>query len=57
MPLKDALPPGEANIAPGKLSAGQRNGIEAATAGRVFRWDFQQGINQSALVVLSPVTG
>jgi hypothetical protein len=57
MPLKDALPPGEANIAPGKLSAAQRNGIEAATAGRVFRWDFQQGINQSALVVLSPVTG
>jgi hypothetical protein len=57
MPLKDALPGSGANITPARLSAAQRNGIEAATAGRVFRWDFQQAANQSALVVLSPVTG
>jgi hypothetical protein len=57
MPLKDALPPGEVTITPSTLSAAQSNGIEASTAGRVFRWTFQQAANQSALVVLSPVTG
>ena len=57
LPLKDALPPGEVDITPAKLSAAQGNGIEAATAGRVFRWEFQPSANQAALVVLSPITG
>jgi hypothetical protein len=56
-PLKSVLPPGQVNITPTRLTPRQANGIEALTAGRVFHWDFQQAVDQSALLVLSPVTG
>jgi hypothetical protein len=56
-PLKDVLPPGEVKITPSTLTSQQANGIEALTAGRVFHWDFQQAADQSALLILSPVTG
>ncbi len=56
-PLKEALPPGEVKMTPSTLTPEQANGIEALTAGRVFHWDFQQAPDQSALLVLSPVTG
>jgi hypothetical protein len=56
-PLKDTLTPGEAKITPSTLTPAQSNEIEALTAGRVFHWDFQQAVDQSALLVLSPVTG
>jgi hypothetical protein len=56
-PLKDTLPPGETKMTPTKLAPAQANAIEALTAGRVFHWDFQQAVDQSALLVLSPVTG
>jgi hypothetical protein len=56
-PLKDVLPPGEEQITPSSLTSRQANGVEALTAGRVFHWDFQQAVDQSALLVLSPVTG
>ncbi len=56
-PLKAVLPPGEVQITPSTLTPKQANGIEALTAGRVFHWDFQQAVDQSALLVLSPVTG
>jgi hypothetical protein len=57
MPLKETLPPGEVKFTPTSLTAEQANRIEALTAGRVFHWDFQQAIDQSALLVLSPVNG
>jgi hypothetical protein len=57
MPLKAALPPGEVKMTPSRLTSAQANAIEAITAGRVFRYDFQQAADQSVLVVLSPVTG
>ena len=56
-PLEDVLPPGEVKITPSTLTSKQANGIEALTAGRVFHWDFQQAADQSALLILSPVTG
>jgi hypothetical protein len=56
-PLNDVLPPGEAKLTPSTLTPAQANAIEALTAGRVFHWDFQQAVDQSALLVLSPVTG
>jgi hypothetical protein len=56
-PLKDTFPPGEKRITPSTLTPAQSNAIEALTAGRVFHWDFQQAVDQSALLVLSPVTG
>ena len=56
-PLESTLPPGETKITPTGLSPTQANGIEALTAGRVFHWDFQQAPDQSAWLVLSPVTG
>ena len=56
-PLKEALPPGEVNLTPSRLTSEQANGIEALSAGRVFHWDLQQAVDQSALLVLSPVTG
>jgi hypothetical protein len=57
MPLKRALPPGEAKMTPTKLTSAQANEIEALTAGRVFHYDFQQAADQSVLVILSPPTG
>lgn len=56
-PLKNALPPGEVKMTPSTLKPQQANEIEAMTAGRVFRYDFQQAADQSVLVILSPVTG
>jgi hypothetical protein len=56
-PLNDVLPPSEAKLTPSTLTPAQANAIEALTAGRVFHWDFQQAVDQSALLVLSPVTG
>jgi hypothetical protein len=56
-PLERTLPPGETKMTPTDLSPTQANGIEALTAGRVFHWDFQQAPDQSAWLVLSPVTG
>jgi hypothetical protein len=56
-PLKDTLQPGEAKLTPSKLTRAQSNQIEALTAGRVLHWDFQQAVDQSALLVVSPVTG
>ena len=57
MPLQNALPPGEVKTTPSKLTPMQANGIETLTAGRVFHWDLQQAIDQSALLILSPVAG
>jgi hypothetical protein len=56
-PVASTLPPGETKMTPTRLTAKQAYGIEALTAGRVFHWDFQQAPDQSAWLVLSPVTG
>jgi hypothetical protein len=55
--LASTLPPGETRMTPTDLTPKQANGVEALTAGRVFHWDFQQAPDQSAWLVLSPVTG
>jgi hypothetical protein len=56
-PLASTLPPGETRMTPTRLTPRQAIGIEELTAGRVFHWDFQQAPDQSAWLVLSPVTG
>ena len=56
-PVASTLPPGETKMTPTRLTSKQAYGIEALTAGRVFHWDFQQAPDQSAWLVLSPVTG
>jgi hypothetical protein len=56
-PLGTTLPPGETKMTPTDLTPTQANAVEALTAGRVFHWDFQQAPDQSAWLVLSPVTG
>jgi hypothetical protein len=54
-PLSATIKPLDKPVEPGGLPTGQGTLIDGLTAGRIFHYDFQQGVGQGALIVLSPI--
>jgi hypothetical protein len=54
-PLNATIKPVDRAVVPGSLPRGQGTLVDGLTAGRIFHYDFQQGVAQSALIVLSPI--